>query len=74
MHEYRGMVLDFSTTGEVKVTMRTEYIHSMLNDLPEDMGGEAATPAANHRFEVNKTNPVKLNEKEATCSPIMWQI
>jgi hypothetical protein len=69
VHEYLGMVLDFLTKGKVTVSM-TEFIRSMLDELPQDMGGKAATAAANHLFEVNKTNPVKLAEKEAI---IMWQ-
>ncbi len=34
----------------------------MLDKLPEDMDGEAATPAANHLFEVNDKDPVMLDE------------
>jgi len=30
-----------------------DYVENMLNELPEDMTGESATPAANHLFQVN---------------------
>jgi hypothetical protein len=40
-----------------------DYIMNMLIDLPADMDGEAATPAAAHLFQVNeKDPPEKLNE------------
>jgi hypothetical protein len=35
-----------------------------LEELPEDMSGEAATPAANHLFQVNE-DAVKLDEESA---------
>ena len=53
VHEYLGMTIDFSTPGKVKFTM-IDYIQVMLDDLPDDMDGEAATPASNHLFEVNE--------------------
>jgi hypothetical protein len=46
------MTLEFSSKGKVKITM-VDYIQNMLNELPSDMDGEAATPAANHLFDVN---------------------
>ncbi len=52
VHDYLGMTIDFGTPGVVKFTM-VDYIKKMLDKLPEDMNGEAATPAANHLFEVN---------------------
>jgi hypothetical protein len=63
VHDYLGMVLDFSIPGKVKFTM-IEYIKEMLDELPLDMGGEAATPAAGHLFEVNE-NPQLLDENTA---------
>jgi hypothetical protein len=52
LHYYLGMTLDFSSEGKVKITM-VDYIQNMLDKLPSDMDGEAATPAANHLFDVN---------------------
>ncbi len=63
IHNYLGMTLDFSTPGAVKFIM-TDYVKGMLDGLPSDMDGEAATPAANHLFEVNP-DPTLLDEKTA---------
>lgn len=42
-----------------------DYIIMMLSKLPEDMGGEAASPAADHLFVVNEIDPEKLDEATA---------
>ena len=63
VHEYLGMTLDYATPGKVKIIM-TDYVEKMLADLPADMRGEAATPAADHLFTVNE-NPEKLLEEKA---------
>jgi hypothetical protein len=63
VHEYVGMVFDYSIDGKVKITMK-EYIQEMLDELPEDMAGEAATPAANHLFTVN--NKPKLLDEDTS--------
>jgi hypothetical protein len=55
------MTIDYSQDSKVKITM-VDYIMSMLEELPEDMAGEAATPAANHLFEVSE-NPVLLSQE-----------
>jgi hypothetical protein len=39
-----------------------DYVQDMLDKLPADMDGQAATPAANHLFKVNKMDPVMLDE------------
>jgi hypothetical protein len=44
----------------------TDYIQGMLGELPSDMNGESATPAANHLFDVNpKTADMLLNSATA---------
>ena len=63
--EYLGMTLDYSMPGKVLVKM-TDYVKAMLDELPSDMEGEAATPAANHLFQVNESNPQLLDEARAT--------
>ena len=64
-HEYLGMKLDFAHHGVVMMTM-VDYIKLILQDIPEDMRkGTAATPAGNHLFKVNETNPEKLSSKQA---------
>jgi Reverse transcriptase (RNA-dependent DNA polymerase) len=52
IHEYLGMMLNFTVPVTVKFTM-TDYIKGMLEELPVDMDGKAATPAANHLFEIS---------------------
>ena len=64
VHEHLGMTLDCQVKGKVKMLMK-ECIKEMLEGLPEDMRGEAATPAASHLFEVNDNNPQPLNEERA---------
>jgi hypothetical protein len=63
IHEYLGMVFDYNINGKVQILMQ-EYIREMLDELPDDMAGEAATSAANHLFEVN--NKPKLLDEETS--------
>jgi hypothetical protein len=63
VHDYLGMRLDFSQPGSVCITM-VDYIKTILHDAPHNMQGRAATPAADHLFRVNNTNPRKLNNKK----------
>ena len=62
-HDYLGMQLDYSIEGKVRITM-FDYIKSMLSELPEDMNGEAASPAASHLFEVDN-ECIKLDEEKS---------
>jgi hypothetical protein len=48
------MRIEYSNPGKVLITM-FDYIDGMLATLPTDMSGVAASPAANHLFEVNPT-------------------
>ncbi len=64
VHDYLGMTLDFSTDGQVTVTM-IDYIKMICMDLPKDMIGSAATPAANHLFRVDDENVTPLDKERA---------
>jgi hypothetical protein len=64
VHDYLGMTLDFSKSGEVTVTM-IDYIKMILHDAPKEMRGSAATPTANHLFQVNMVNPIPLEKDKA---------
>lgn len=64
IHECLGMTLDFSDAGKFKVKM-IDCMDGMLKDLPADMSGELATPAADHLFDVDDANARKLDEKDA---------
>jgi hypothetical protein len=55
VHDYLGMTLDFSARGQVMGTM-IDYIKMRCMDLPKDMVGWAATPAANHLFRTDDEN------------------
>jgi hypothetical protein len=63
IHDYLGMTLDYSEKGKVKIKMM-DYVEKMLADLPDEMSGEATTPAANHLFDVDEDSP-KVDEKKA---------
>ena len=63
IHDYLGMMLDFSLPGKVQIRME-EYIRNMLTELPEDMDGMATTPAAEHLFKINET-PTYLTDEDA---------
>ena len=48
------MMLDFSIPGKVQINMH-KYIKCMVDNLPEDMNGEAGTPAGNNLFCIDPT-------------------
>jgi Reverse transcriptase (RNA-dependent DNA polymerase) len=60
VHEYLGMKFDFQDNGAVTVDM-SEYVKTIIADMPADMLGKAPTPAANHLFAVRQTG-VKLDK------------
>jgi hypothetical protein len=64
IHDYLGMTLDFSTDGQVTVTM-IDYIKMMCMDLPKEMIGSAATPAANHLFRIDNKNATPLDKERS---------
>jgi hypothetical protein len=47
VHDYLGMILDFSKSGEVTVDM-IDYIKSILAEMPQEMIGSARTPAGDN--------------------------
>jgi hypothetical protein len=49
LHDYLGMVLDYTEDGAVKIDMR-EYLLKIIEAMPERMDGTATTPAAAHLF------------------------
>jgi len=58
VHEYLGMTIDYSNPGEVWFDM-IAYIERILSEVPDELlrGSAAATPAANHLFEVKDHSP-----------------
>jgi hypothetical protein len=63
IHDYLGMILDFSVPGELTIDM-VKYVEKIIADMPEEMKGTSATPAAAHLFHVNE-NPVLLSRDKA---------
>lgn len=62
--DYLGMRLDFSTAGQVSVTM-PEFMDQLLDDLPADMNGTNTTPAPEYLFDVDPSAPkLPPNEKD----------
>jgi len=59
-HDYLGMDVDMEQEGKVIISMK-KYIQDMLAELPKDMDGVSATPAAKHLFEVNDEKPKYLD-------------
>jgi hypothetical protein len=45
------MRFDHSVPGEVTVDM-SDYVKAVIADMPEEMRGKAATPAAAHLFTI----------------------
>ena len=63
-HVYLGMTLDYSATGEVKVDM-TEYVKEMIDEFPQDLGGDARTAAAEGLFDTTRGKPLGPMKSEA---------
>ena len=64
VHEYLGMKMDFSTPGQVVLSL-TEYIDSLIKEIPFDLvKGASTTPVTGHLFTTN-TDAQKLCEDQA---------
>ena len=65
IHEYLGMTIDYSTRGEVKITMYN-YIREIVNEFKQydPSNKNTHTPAANHLFKV-RDDQKKLPESLA---------
>ena len=65
IHDYLGMVIDYTVPGKVKFMMK-DFIQGVLDEcLGELMKGALATPAANHLFNVNP-DCNRLGEEKAS--------
>ena len=63
VHKYLGMTIDYSSPGKVIFSM-IEYIGKMLDNIPEDMKGESATPTEQHLFDIAE-DATKLSQSDA---------
>jgi hypothetical protein len=68
VHEYLGMTTDYSEKGKVKFIMN-DYVENLLDEVPEEMSGHAATPAANNLFTVNDKAD-KISEEDSKKVPL----
>ena len=65
IHDYLGMVINYTVPGKVKFMMR-DFIQGVLDECPEEiMKGASATLAANHLFNINP-DCRNLGEEEAS--------
>ena len=62
-HDYLGMNLDFSTSGEVKIDMKP-YVAKIISSFPEKITGVQATPASDHLFQIRPEPDAKLLPEE----------
>ena len=57
------MTIDYSSPGKLIFSM-IDYIRKFLDDVPEDIKGESATPAAHHLFDIAE-DAMKLSQADA---------
>jgi len=62
-HDYLGMNLDFSTTGEVKIDM-INYATKIIDAFPETIAGVQSTPASDRLFQVRPPEAAKFLPEE----------
>jgi hypothetical protein len=65
VHDYLGMILDFSKKRKVMVTM-IEYIKNIVANFPKEIIGLKPSSAADHLFKVwEELKPKPLPEEQA---------
>ena len=64
IHEYLGIMLDYSVPGKVSIDM-IDYIQSMVNNFPQEhlKGVQVASPWSKNLFKVNDTS-LRLTTEE----------
>ena len=74
-YDYLGMTLDFSRKGNFIIDMES-YLHNILEDLPDEFGRLAATPAANLLFKtrdsVNKLDPERTKRFHRVTAQLLF--
>ena len=65
IHQFLGMVLDFSMAGECHV-IQNDHVSDMIKGWPEDIVEKdvAITPASNNLFEVGDSGLLSDNKRE----------
>ena len=62
IHDYLGMILDFTTPGTLEIDM-SDYIQVILQDTPTSLRGTSAVPAVKHLFTTRLDAP-KISPQE----------
>jgi hypothetical protein len=73
VHEYLGMTFDYSIDGMVTVEM-SNYIQSVIAEMPDEMTGKAATPANVHLFDVREEPTMLDKEQSDTFHRMVMQL
>ena len=63
IHDYLGMVIDYTTQGKFLFTM-FDYIDNVLNELPGGFYATTLTPAYNHLFVTNNNQTNVIPESQ----------
>ena len=63
VHKYLRMTIDYSSPGKV-IFLMIDYIGKMIDNIPEEMKGESATPAAHHIFDI-VSDATKLSQADS---------
>ena len=63
-HDYLGSDTSYEKKGEIRISMK-QYIEKIIESFPAEIGSSsAATPAANHLFQIRDKKEAKLLPKE----------
>ena len=63
VHEYLGMTMDFSQSGDVEISMY-DYVKKLINKLPPDMIGKKSTAAPEYLFRTDDANSKLLRKDQ----------
>ena len=63
VHDYLGMILDYSNKNEVKIDMKY-YVQNMLDQFKHPLNEKYNSPAGENLFKINPKSP-KLNKQQS---------
>ena len=63
VHKYLGMTIDYSSSSKAIFSM-IYYIGKIIDNIPEEIKGESATPSVHHLFDIAE-NATKLSQADA---------
>ena len=73
VHDYLGMLLDFTKPGELTVDM-VDYVKTVIADMPEEMIGTASTPATRQLFQTTEHPDFLDTERGAIFHRMVMQL